>query len=129
MNINEYKEIVYEFFRVIFNSKYKIVSIPFIIGVSFFSWLITHLYYKLKISTIHKKYTLENISMYQQISSLRNSREMASLELYPTLSNYYNIYSNSNPNPNNIQPNQNVQTIIASAPPQYIVQQNDYIPN
>ncbi len=110
MNIHEYKQLVYDFFTLIFSSGYIKVSVPFVIIISLFIWLTTSYYYKLKINHILQKQSHELILLqnrYSHLNSSTNQNDINSLELYPSLSNYYNIYQ------------------VPSAPPQYIVQQSD----
>ncbi len=117
MNFHEYTQLVNDFFKIIFNNKYLKVSIPFIILVIGFIWIITSYYYKWQIKKIKNKATHDLIILQNDMVSRnhqyhQNNQNQQTLELYPSLSNYYSIPQNVN--------------LVATAPPQYIIQQNDF---
>ncbi len=127
MNIHEYKVIVFDFFYLIFNSKYIKVSVPFIIFISLFWILSLRLYYRTKCKFLEDKFSREYLILHTQLVQLRGGQnQITTNELYPTLSTYYGIHHN---NQNQYQYVNYSQTdnLVASAPPQYIVAQQDFV--
>ncbi len=112
MDFHEYTQLVNEFFKIIFNNKYLKVSVPFIALSLGLIWIITSYYYKYQIKKIKNKATHDMIILQNDIVSRNHNQNNQSFELYPSLSNYYSIPQNVN--------------LVATAPPQYIVQQNDF---
>jgi hypothetical protein len=125
MNIHEYKVIVFDFFYLIFNFKYIKVSVPFIIFISLFWILSLRLYYRTKCKFLEDKFSREYIILQSQLVQLRGRQnQITTNELYPTLSTYYGIHQNNYNQASNYNQTSNV---VASAPPQYIVAQQDFV--
>ena len=118
MNIHEYKNLVYDFFQLFFNSDYIKVSVPFVISISLFWFISFRLYYQTKCKFMNDKFSREYLILHTELVRLRGSQhQMSTQELYPTLSTHYGI-----------QPNSMVYNeILPSAPPQYIVRQGDFV--